>query len=224
MSETTSASEAPTAETTPMQVVRTDYFTYSKDASATLHRDSAQVWNVHPVGTVWVQGNLPTTFGPGLKTFFAKKHLITFEGGKQSKGSKGTPELKAASVSMKRTKGSLGSSAQKKKKSAIGPKYGTTLTDTNTVLICDYLVGTELKKIFADACKAAKTNDKGKLIATVTLPGSAVKVVTDGSTVASIPGVGASDNVDIELLILAATGADPTEWAVMHVEGCKKSA
>lgn len=223
MSGTISAPEAPTVETTPMQVVRTDFFTYSKDATPS--RNAEQVWNVASVGSVWVQGQLPSTFGTQTpdKTFFAKKHLITFEGGKQSKGTKGTPALKAASVSMKRTKLGLGSSAQKKKKVAIGPKYGTTLTDTNTVLICDYLVGADLKKTFANACKAAKTNADGKLIATVTLPGNAVKVVTDGSTIASIPGVGLTDTVDIELKILAATGADPTEWAVIHLESCKKS-
>ncbi len=223
MSGTTSAPEATTVETTPMQVVRTDYFSYSKDATPS--RNQEQVWNVASVGSVWVQGSLPSAFGTQTpdKTFFAKKHLITFEGGKQSKLPTGTPELKAASVSMKRTKLGLGSSAQKRKKNSIGPKYGAILTDKNTVLICDYLVGAEMKKIFANACNAAKANANGDLIATVTLPGSAVKVVTDGSTIASIPGVGLSDTVDVDVKILAATGADPTEWALIHLEGCKKS-
>ena len=205
MSGTISAPEPATVDTTPKQVVRTEFFTYSKDATPS--RNSEQVWNVHSVGSVWVQGELPTTFGPGQKTSFAKKHLITFAGGKQSKKPNGTPELKAASVSMKRTKGTLGSSAQKKKKKEIGPKYGSTLTDTNTVLICDYLVGAELKKMFANACKAAKENTNKDLIATVTLPGSAVMVVTNGSTIASIPGVGTGDTVDVDLKISGSAGS-----------------
>ena len=209
--------------TAPVQVVRTNYFTYSQDSVP--HRDTQQVWNVTGVGSVWVQGNLPTDFGSQkVTTYFAKKHLITFEGGKQSKTTpKGTPELKAARVSMKRTKGTLSNGDQKRKKKKIGDKYGAQLTDANTVLICDTLVGDELKKLFAEACKAAQKNADGNLIATVTLPGDSVKIVTNGATIAPVANVGPGDKVDVLLKILAAPATDPTKWAVIHLEGCQKS-
>jgi hypothetical protein len=214
-------SEAPTQEA---KYIKNKYFVYGvPDDKGVSHRKIEQVWNVDGV-IVWVQGTLDSIFAPYKKTFFAKRHLITFDGGHQSTVTNGTQTTKALTLSMKRTNPvPATSSGIKRKKRAIESKYGALLTDTNTAVICDIFEPDELKKLFAEACKTA-TDKNGKLIASLTLPSKAVMIVSNGNAAASVPGVvEADDTVDVELLIKADSTTNPTKFAIVHLEGVNKS-
>ncbi|HTZ71632.1 MAG TPA: hypothetical protein VMB71_13335 [Acetobacteraceae bacterium] len=127
--------------------VKNAYFTYTGS-----HRDPQQIWNVDGI-TIQVQGTTPSECHATAKaTFFAKKHLLTFTGGKQkSAGDKG------AKILAHRTTGDKPA------------KYGNTVLRgddaASSCVVCDDMTPEALKKAFADALKGVTGKKK---IATVT--------------------------------------------------------
>ena len=61
-----------TPAATPLKILKNEYFTHT-DGS---HRDQRQIWNVGEMAIV-VQGIESTD---RIQTYFAKKHLLTFDG------------------------------------------------------------------------------------------------------------------------------------------------
>jgi hypothetical protein len=152
MSQTTTTPPTTTPVVTP-PVSKNAYFTYTGG-----HRDPQQVWNVDGI-TIHVQGDTPAACHSTAKvTYFAKKHLLTFKGGKQ------TDVLdKAENILDHRIDGDR------------KWKYGnTTLSPddgANTAVVCDDLTVTQLKSAFATALKGMTGKKK---IATVTFPSACV--------------------------------------------------
>jgi hypothetical protein len=125
----------------PTIIVKNDYFTYTGS-----HREPEQVWNEGGI-TIQVQGTCPPGCTGAAATFFAKKHLLTFKGGKMSGQTGKTSDNKMKKMVDTRIAG------QKT------PKYGNTRLPSdkpNTFIICDNIEPAKLRKAFADALKATR--------------------------------------------------------------------
>lgn len=153
---------------------RTDYFTYFTDENTqTSHRAGDQVWNFTYPGdrrqyTIWISGNNPQN---GMHNAFAKKHLLTVNGGK----SEGL-ETKLATLHEKRQTQEIdeynalrakkaskftGANQQKFPIKALGGQgidaMATSVDHTSklSVVVCDLIEPKKLKYAFAKALSTA---------------------------------------------------------------------
>jgi hypothetical protein len=153
------------------QWTRTDYFTYFTDGNTnTTHRTADQVWTFQYLGdkrtyNIWVSGTNPQN---GHYNAFAKKHLLTWKGGKAK-----DVETKLANLhESRRVEDFDGYVAHRKKvHSQLSPvgqgqypiqalggqgmnAYSTTEDSTLSVVICDLIEPKKLKFAFAKAISA----------------------------------------------------------------------
>jgi hypothetical protein len=214
-----------------MSVIKNNYFTYSVGTDGVKHRDSLQVWNVTlTVGSaaktvsIYVQGSLTGRGFSRDATFFAKKHLLTFAGGKAATANKGAAEDKMMRIAGKRQKDTLlkGLTGGQKKGKAPLPsgslptKYSTTPAKANTIISCDMLTPDALKKAFAEALLAGDGAE-----AHIELPGNAVLNIPEGATTPSpVSGATATDTVIVEIGYEKSSTGD--SFAVIHLGGATK--
>ncbi len=163
--------EVPDVPDTDLGLVRTNYF-----AETGGHRDPVQVWAVKVDGvdlTIHIQGPIPSELrkkagGTGY-TYFAKKHILTFKGGKRALA--GGSELeKMQAIYDKRVAAGRAHTKLKKTKFKYSPTKdethwmdgygGTSLKDVkiNTYVCCDLLSPEELKQAFGEGLWGARTN------------------------------------------------------------------
>jgi hypothetical protein len=136
-------------------VIKNDYFTYIGPEDHK-HRAANQIWNVDGM-SIYVQGSAPEFTEP---TYFAKKHLLTFAGGKHRSSATITAKMKKIAryrtlpvkAREKRQRERLEAAAKKS-------KYGGTRTQKNTFINCDYFGSAdELKREFSSALHCAQGN------------------------------------------------------------------
>jgi hypothetical protein len=207
-----------------MSVLRNGYFTYSPGADPRAHRDPQQVWNIHHEGEdyqIWVQGDLTGTGFTYKMTFFAKKHLLTFRGGKAAaKGE--TPESKMARILTKRN--FRPTTRQKKGKDPfvgdllrITNKYSQTpAKNANAMINCDAITDSELKLLILTALIGPEGPTTGSMAyVTFELPADAVLYASSPSGQPGRPPVtSAQDTVTVQL------GCERYQktFAILHME------
>lgn len=143
---------------------RTEYFSYTPDG----HRETQQVWNVSTGGkiiAIYIQGSVAGLGFPSItETHFAKKHLLSFKGGKASKAGQDIT-AKMQRIADKRARTGL-TNSQKKDLSKIGDatkeaywtqitnKYAGSVTKKNTFIKVDAIKPDELRSLIANALLA----------------------------------------------------------------------
>jgi hypothetical protein len=181
-----------TAPTSP-PLVKNAYFTYTGG-----HRDPVQVWNVAVPGgdgktsntlEIYVQGDLTGKGFAFNSTAFAKKHLLTFKGGKAAGKSEAITgkmgriltkrSFAGVSNSQRKDPSKITDSALRTKTEAIIAKYSPTKAPANTYIICDDMTADDLKQRFA---KALVAGDDTAGHATVYFPEGSVRTETGTGT------------------------------------------
>ena len=159
-----SATPTTSGTTAPPVFTRTDFFTYTTGG----HRDPTQVWTVTVSGEsyeIYIQGDVTSVGFPSItETHFAKKHLLSFTGGKAATA--GTDIIgKMQRIADKRARAGLTNSQKKdptkipdSDKTAywqkITGKYAGSVTKKNTFIKVDAMTPDDLKKVIAEALVA----------------------------------------------------------------------
>lgn len=135
-------------------VTKNAYFTYADGV-----RSPEQIWNVDGL-TICLQGTLPA-FGT-TKTYFARKHMLTFAGGKMASNTNYSHEeliwYKANNTRNKRLHQNIRPTGVKPGSTA---KYGSTKIGEKdkdppcTFIYCDALEPMRLREIFAERLRQA---------------------------------------------------------------------
>jgi hypothetical protein len=152
---------------------RTDYFTYFTDGvSGTTHRASDQVWNVSMDGTAWIIHVAGPNPQNGRYNSFAKRHLLTFRGGKAEAGGESVDDKLSRLHENRMWENIDGYTAQRHKRraklspanqanyepGALGPKGESSPL---TAVLCDDLSPTQLRMAFAAAMVRARMPPTG---------------------------------------------------------------
>lgn len=202
--------------TTPAPTfIRTDYFIYTKDG----HRDPTQVWNVKAGGKdlqIHIQGSV-SGFPTITETHFAKKHLLTFAGGKaDTAGGKIADKMQriadkrartGLTSSQKKDLSKIGDSAQEAYWEKINHKYAGSVTKKNTFIKVDAMAPDELRKLIAEALVAGNGTE-----AEVEFPADAVWYLEIGGTAKQL-----QDNGHVKLGLGYEKSGD-TKFVIKHLE------
>jgi hypothetical protein len=182
----------PPAKKARTTVIKNDYFT-NVEENGRFRREAEQLWNVSYDGrdlVIYLQAKGLNKLGFSCDdTYFGRKHLMTFAGGK-SAAAGGNFLAKMNRVTGKRQ--TPVSSNQRRKKPENRPwnlaryaKYGIFGQNgkaANTIIFCDVLGAQALKEAFAKALIEGQN-----FTAFVRLPGSAVYEVADATSPPSSP-------------------------------------
>jgi hypothetical protein len=166
-------------------VSRTDYFSYVPDSDGASHRAPIQDWNQGGLRIVLQHPNLRSlgVVAPSGRneTYFAKKHLLTHAGGKQTtvedkarslmdkraapdrwpKDLSGTQKNKSFNERVTYLQGKIAATsgteqAQWQHRLALmstEPKYGPQRTKASAFIVCDKIAPADLKTAFVDALR-----------------------------------------------------------------------
>jgi hypothetical protein len=134
-------------------VVKNEYFTYVGPED-NKRRDRTQVWNVDGI-SIYFQGSAP---GINESTYFAKKHLLTYAGGKHNRSPTAMAKMKKIVGYRQLPTGSpVRRIREQRKLAAKTDKYGTTRApNLNTFINCDEFEADELKREFSSALQYAQ--------------------------------------------------------------------
>jgi|GEM_PF-5681235 len=224
-------SGSTTATVTPPPA-KNDYFTFTGG-----HRDPIQVWNVAATDTdgktavsleIYVQGDLTgkgflRSDGTALNsTSFAKKHLLTFKGGRAD-GAKEDISAKMGRILDKRQFAGVSNNQRKDttkiadlalraKTDRVIAKYSPTKAPANTFIVCDDLTAAELKLRFANAL--LKGNDTTG-DAVVYLPAGSVRTMDAGK---ALTNMAADSTKEVPVHVGYSRIAGTRKYAINHLE------
>lgn len=128
-------------------IMKNDYFTYT-DGSRNHQQNWTGIFNKRDI-TVCVQGSIEGW----QPTYFGKKHLLTFKGGKMDKSGKAQFDKMSRYYDI-RYDGAIGKT-EKFGRARLG------LDNALTFIDCDKLSAYELREIFVNGLLAAEDNNKG---------------------------------------------------------------
>lgn len=213
-----STAPTPSGGSTPPVITRTDFFIYTQDG----HRTAEQVWNVETGGktvSIYIQGDVTGVGFPTITaTHFAKKHLLSFAGGKAEKA--GTDIIgKMQRIATKRARVGL-TNAQKKDLSKVPDvnerarwqrvtdKYAGSVTKKNTFIKVDAMTPDALRSLIADALVAGNGTETH-----ADFPAAAVWYIEVGGTATQLQPSG---TVKLGLGYEKTTGGD--KFVIKHLE------
>jgi hypothetical protein len=222
--------ETAPAKKPRITVVKNEYFT-NFEINGTFHRHHEQIWNVSYAEralVIYLQAkNLRKLDFSIDETYFGRKHLMTFAGGKAA-AADGDFIDKMKRVTAKRQT-HVSTNLRKKIRDGRGlvdlpqnitryAKYGIFGQNgklANTLIFCDVLRAQELKEAFAKALIEGQNSE-----AFVRLPGSAVYTIADAS---SVPVKPVADDETVIVEIGFDKLADKEWYAVRHLGGCTQA-